>query len=187
VSYETDAGWQPLCGLEPDGSPVTAIPLSGRWDDSVGTPTGGSHIDDPDVITFACQHRALAKCVLLGYKPWATKGPLSLADHHQACTRLIRADYCGDGVSWTRDGTTIDLYDHIGIQEDTEPSWVFEAEFRPDGAACVSRKRIDEMTTIDGAKPRKCVQNRQSGKCGKPAHFGTGTLLMVRHPQWLND
>jgi hypothetical protein len=36
---------------------------------------------------------------LRGYKPWghAPEGT-SLAAYYQTCVRLVRADYCGDGV-----------------------------------------------------------------------------------------
>ncbi len=59
----------------------------------------------------------LSKCVDLGYPPWTqgqlcdTAGkyctPTTLAPWHQACPRLIRADYNGDGVPWTGNGTTL--------------------------------------------------------------------------------
>ena len=44
VSYQTNEGWQPLCGQDDDGNPIPAIPLNGRWDYSEGTETGGSKI-----------------------------------------------------------------------------------------------------------------------------------------------
>ncbi|MSP58931.1 MAG: pentapeptide repeat-containing protein [Myxococcales bacterium] len=183
VSYANKDGWQRLCGTEKDGSAVMAIPLAGLWDYSQGTETGGAHIVDASAITFACRHTALAKCVEFGYKPWQSAGNKSLADHHQACTRMVRADYCGDGVAWTREGETIDLYDALGIQVDTQPKWVFEAEFRTDGAACVSKERVKEIKTIDGKNPRKCIEDRVNGMCGAPKHFNAGTLIMVRHPK----
>ena len=38
---------------------------------------------------------------------------------HQACTRLVRADYCGNGVYHTATGTSIDVYDSLNIQTRT--------------------------------------------------------------------
>ena len=49
----------------------------------------------------------------LGYKPWKTVGGVSLRDHHQTCTRVLRADYCGNGVSHTQDGTLINIWDTL--------------------------------------------------------------------------
>src|SRR5262249_33047459 len=132
----SDGSWSPLC-VELDGTTGQAIPLAGRWDGSQGTSTGGSWIDDPSSITLASTGYALAKCTLLGYRPWA-----GLRDHHETCTRLLRADYCGDGTSYTLDGRPIDLYDAIGIQSDTE-SWSFEAEWDAGGARCLSQQRVN--------------------------------------------
>jgi beta-glucanase (GH16 family) len=56
----------------------------------------------------------------------------ALADYHEACVRLIRADFCGDGVSWTEDGTLINVYDDLGVQLD-EAEWGVEAAWSRDG------------------------------------------------------
>jgi ADYC domain len=41
---------------------------------------------------------------------------------------LVRADYCGDGIGHTRNGTPIDLFDRIGIQPDeAAPGMTFES------------------------------------------------------------
>jgi hypothetical protein len=66
--------------------------------------------------------------VRVGYKPWkmAADGR-SMWDYHQACTRLIRADYCGDGVSRTRDGVEIEIVDRFGQGEVPGTDLAFEA------------------------------------------------------------
>ncbi|MSP59914.1 MAG: pentapeptide repeat-containing protein [Myxococcales bacterium] len=183
VSYRTNAGRRPLCGVDAHGRPVEAIALGGRWDYREGVAGGGAHIDDPQVITFACQGYTLAKCVELGYKPWIELrhcrrgGPcrtVSLAGHHQACTRLLRADYCGDGSSFTVDGTLINLYDGVHIQRDTE-AWHLEAEWREDGACCLSGERLA------GAAVPLCGFSIARSGCGLPAHFASGTLLMSEY------
>lgn len=66
----------------------------------------------------------IAKCVDMGYKPWT-----SAADElHQACVRMVRADFCGDGVPFTVDGTAIDVQDWTGVQTPTT-SMTWEAHF----------------------------------------------------------
>ena len=149
------AARHPLCGLDAAGAPVQAIPLEGSWDESAGTPTGGAHLEDPTVFTFACNGHALAKCVELGYAPWATvtecRTPgtchaLSLAPFHQACTRMLRADYCGDGTPTTRDGTLVDVWDDEGIQGDEDSAWAFEGEWGEGGATCVMSTRWPTVT-----------------------------------------
>lgn len=183
VSYPSDEGRMPLCGLDGEGVPVPATALAGRWDYRSGVEGGGSHIADKDSYTFACIGYALAKCVYMGYKPWRTAKrcdrhgdcvDVSLEPYHQACTRLLRADYCGDGTSYTVDDTLIDLYDGLGIQKDTE-GWSFEAEWDGAGGRCVSGERIASMA------PPPCASRLTLPECGDLRHFRSGTLLMSEY------
>ena len=139
--------WRPYCGPSQAG----AVPLLNSWD--VAT---GDRIDDPSAVTFGCTNAVLAKCALWGYRPWATKTvcegkgkkkkckEVSLQDHHQACTRMARADYCGDGTSATVDGTAIDVWDNLDIQTQFT-DWEVEAEWSPEGATCVNFVRHPEL------------------------------------------
>jgi hypothetical protein len=48
----------------------------------------------------------------------------------------FRADYCGDVVGHTRNGTLIDIFDRVGVQGDeTAPGMAFEAVFGPRASA----------------------------------------------------
>jgi hypothetical protein len=128
--------WLSLC-FDHNGQPTEAIPIANYWDAATG-----DRIDDPDAVTFACRDAVLAKCVEWGYRPWASVGGASLADTHQTCTRLARADYCGDGNAHTFNGTPIDVYDNHSPAIETpmtlaQPNWSLEAEWGPDGAVCV--------------------------------------------------
>lgn len=156
--------YRPLC--EVGGQPVSAVPLANLWD-----PETGDRINKPEAVTFACQGAVLAKCVNWGYRPWATAtqcdtqgqncAQVSLADYHQACTRMARADYCGDGVPHTVNGTLIDVYDGLApqLQAPTylgHSSWGVEAEWGPDGATCVGsslRLQILEDNNIPYEQP----------------------------------
>lgn len=131
---ELSGPWTPLC-LDGLGLPTATILLGDAWDPETGdrlTPR------PPGVVTFACRDAALAKCVEWGYRPWASAGDVALADHHQACTRAVRADYCGDGTPHTIDGLTIHVLDPLGIQT-AEPNatYAVEGEWGPDGALCL--------------------------------------------------
>jgi hypothetical protein len=182
VSYQTELGWRPLCGLGDDGSAVPAIPLAGRWDYTVRTPGSGSWVNDEAKFTFACHGFILEKCVVAGYRPWVRylscshpgKGSgcktTSLATHHQACTRLLRADFCGDGTPFTIDGTLVNMYDGVGLRSDTE-DWLAEAEWDANGARCANLQRV-----ADHMPP--CLAALASADCGDPTHFATGTLLI---------
>ncbi len=150
VRYWDGDSWEALCG-EQDGVPITALALEGRWDLSSGSATGGDWIDDPDHFTFACNGAVVAKCVGLGYKPWgaatecdgASCHEVPMRALHQACTRMMRADYCGDGTPHTVDGTPVNLWDGFGVQarEVTSAPWRRDAEWSPDGAVCIENFR----------------------------------------------
>ncbi|WP_164016778.1 ADYC domain-containing protein [Pyxidicoccus trucidator] len=153
-----------------------ALAVSGVWDAS------GARKDVPGKLTFACQNGAITKCILWGYKPWASRDGQSLADFHQACTRLVRADYCGDGRSHTRQNTTIDIYDRLGMLEQAavaSAEWdparaSFEAAWAPDGATCLARTRDDRaLETI----LQECPNRFQKGAA---VELGKGERCTVR-------
>ncbi len=180
VSYETEKEWKPFCGTNAAGTPIRAVPLSGRWDYREGVRGGGAHIDDPEAFTFACDGYALEKCVALGYQPWLdvreckkkSCPSIPMASLHQACTRAIRADYCGDGVSYTDDGTLIDIADGYGIRT-TSPGWPFEAAWNADGARCATRLRVSARGTPT------CWNAIESETCEQSSSFGQ-TLLITQ-------
>jgi hypothetical protein len=177
VEFQNARGdWSPLC-RDASGAEVSAIPLAGRWNYGRGIAGGGAHVDDPAAFTFACKGSgAIAKCVFpLGYKPWKS----GLAPYHQACVRMIRADYCGDGTPWTQNGRKIDVYDGAGVQQPSRPHWFFEAEWSEGGAACVSKERVLGVRAVLGTVS-SCIVSKLSPTCGDPRHFRRGTLVMNR-------
>lgn len=119
------------------------VALRGVWDKS------GTWQDAPGQVTLACENGVIAKCIQWGYKPWEQADGRPLREVHQACTRMARADYCGNGKSHTRDDTTIDIYDALRIStRSTQRSEVwdperasFEAVWVPEGAACLGQTR----------------------------------------------
>ncbi len=175
---KTTSEWLPYCG----DNDVAAVPLQHYWD-----PVTGDRIDDPNVVTFGCTNAVLAKCALWGYRPWATatscdkdpkKDPpkdkwtdkhcseISLQDHHQACTRMARADYCGDGHAATVDGTLVDIWDKLAPPLQTRfTDWPIEAEWNADGAACVNFARHPEFG-YPACFLKKNGKPKQMKKCG---------------------
>ena len=133
--------WRRFCQPGPDGIAM-AFPLSGAW-------TASGHHEDRPTFTLTCTAGAIGKCVRFGYKPWKkTPDGVSLWAYHEACTRMVRADYCGDGRSWTKDGTPIDLYDRLAVQrEDLNDGMEFEAAWGVDGAHCIRHIQIPELLT----------------------------------------
>ena len=104
--------WRNACQADPDGRRL-GFPLAGSF-------TGdGRYVAAADRLLITCTAGAEGKCVRFGYKPWrqAADGS-SLMPYYQTCVRMVRADYCGDGVGHTRDGTPINPFDHIGVRPD---------------------------------------------------------------------
>jgi ADYC domain len=132
--------WHNLCLPDIEGRRL-GFPLASAFtSDGRYEPTHGG-------ILLTCTGGAEGKCIRFGYKPWGF-GPrnVSLAPYYQTCVRLVRADYCGDGVGHTRDGTPIDIFDPIGIQRDEPaPGMNFEAAWGPDGAVCVRHTRLPDV------------------------------------------
>ena len=66
-----------------------------------------------------------------------------MADAHQACTRALRADSCGNGRSNTLDGTPINILDRL--DPPVRPNYIdvrlFEGAWTKDGAVCLSHLR----------------------------------------------
>lgn len=134
----------PLCEHEVDGG-HWAFPLRGQWDKD------GQRISDTG-FTLTCAADAQGKCVRFGYKPWKTgPGGVSLAAYHQACIRMVRADYCGNAGT-TRAGMLIDYYDRLGIQRRAKTvsprALPFEAAWNTKGAVCVAHTRVPEHMTL---------------------------------------
>jgi hypothetical protein len=59
---------------------------------------------------------------------------------------MMRADYCGNGKSYTVNGTLIDIYDYLNppIQV-PETDWDIEARWTPTGAICINEPRHPEL------------------------------------------
>ncbi len=133
-----------LDGQNPCGADGRGLFVPGTWDATGANREGG--------LTFSCTNGAIAKCVMMGYAPAAVG-----AAQHQACTRMVRADYCGDGVAHTRNGTQIDVYDAAGIMAPGgDVAFLFEAAWGPAGAVCVQRTRFDTWTESGEAVLPSC-------------------------------
>jgi len=159
--------WRPYCA--PDSRGVAAgFFLSGSWD-----ARGVHHHDDKFSIT--CTSGVIGKCVRAGYKPWKTASDgRPMWDYHQACTRMMRADYCGDGVAHTREGTPIEIIDRLGSAEEPGSDLAFEACWTPEGASCVARTRLPLWSLKD--VERECPE-RLGGRIGDPSACSVATEL----------
>jgi hypothetical protein len=176
VSYLSGGQWYPICGLETDGTPAPAVPVNGTFDG-----IGKRRVMDGVRFTWSCSRATVGKCVAMGYKPSRSKDvggqAVALDPYLDACVRMVRADYCGTGESWTVNGRTIDLYDGIGVQNPSS-TWTFESEWTSDGARCVNQQRV-----VWGTRGTpSCIADKNAAvpDCGNTAHFDAGALLMNR-------
>jgi hypothetical protein len=173
--------WQPACGVDLDGRRV-AIPLAATWN------THGDRVESSSLFTFGCTTGVIAKCYRWGYRPWVT-GYGDLAAMHWACTRLARADYCGDGVSHTQDGTWVNVWDDLPAPGPIQQHGVrpldgmhFEAGWNTEGAECLSRTRWkSDMKQISKTCPqRRMPEDRAKKICDtvEDAHRNGLTVLL---------
>jgi hypothetical protein len=135
-----NSSWQPACPVDLDGRRV-AIPLAATWDEH------GDRIESTEMFTFGCTTGVIAKCYRWGYRPWVT-GYGDLVTMHWTCTRLARADYCGNGVPHTYDGTWINVWDDLPAPGPIQQHGLlpplgmfFEAGWNTHGAVCLSHAR----------------------------------------------
>ncbi|HET9622404.1 MAG TPA: ADYC domain-containing protein [Kofleriaceae bacterium] len=171
VSYQTSSGWSPVCGVDASNKPVQAVAVAGVWGPVAADAT--AYTASTAQFTLACRAKTIAKCVELGYKTYK-----SLAPQLQACVRMLRADYCGNGTTYTVDGTTLNLYDNAGVQADTE-AWLPEAEWNAAGAVCVNNKNNPRWRLVTDKDP-SCAAAIMSSTCG--TKFSVGTLLIDELP-----
>ncbi len=138
----TSGGSQNACEPDADGVQL-AIPVAGIWSAS------GAHMDSATQFTFGCTSGVIAKCVRWGYHPWQSVGSQPLSLYHQICTRLARADYCGDGQTHTQEGTLVDVYDDLQLLTPVPNSGlIFDGAWTTDGAYCIQKQRWIELQNL---------------------------------------
>ncbi|MBL8972952.1 MAG: hypothetical protein JNK56_20360 [Myxococcales bacterium] len=159
-------GVKNVCGgslLEPLASAATVL-----GGETYNNATKEVNANQTGWFTLACAGSAAAKMKLMGYAPQTnfpgTSAPSS-ADARQATLKMITADYCGKGVSYTANGTAVVWENHEGTVDSSNwhtPGEV-EAVWSADGALCLDATRIaetavgcelpscDELSLADGA------------------------------------
>jgi hypothetical protein len=179
-SFQTPEGeWRNLCEPGPDGR-RQGFPIAGRAakDATIAPAEAG-------VFELTCTGGAQGKCVRFGYRPWEKQPDgASTWSLYNACVRLVRADYSGDGKGTTRNGQPIDIYDFLGVQKKADdPSHDFEAGWSPQGAVCVRHVRVKENTSLaalEDSAPR--LKGRTGAICTEEFARANGALLFNRSP-----
>lgn len=118
--------------------------------------------DSPDMVvdqlgwmTWACMGNAAAKMKLMSYGRYTNfdQGYPATEAQRRATIRMLTADYCGQGVSFTAQGTLLDWQNAIGTvtpEHDPDPSWEnVEAIWDEDGALCLSTPRLATLSEVE--------------------------------------
>jgi hypothetical protein len=170
--------WRNICLPDPDGRRL-GFPLAGSF------APDGRYEPAPGKLLITCTGGAEGKCVRFGYKPWG-RAPdgASLAPYYQACVRLVRADYAGDGRGTTHNGQPIDIYDTLGVEAPgADPTYQFEAGFDEQGAVCVRHVRVKENATLAGVEASNPRLKGKVGEiCDEAFARAEGAILFVRSP-----
>lgn len=168
-----------FCAPDPSGD-TRVVVYPGYFD------SNHHYIADQARFSMSCVGGVEAKCLRWGYLPWRTapNTGASLAPYYEACIHMARADYCGDNRPSTRDGTSIDIYDRVGVQQQTPgvSEHQFEAGWNNRGAVCVHHTRIPEnlaMTALPAQCPR-LTQATLGEHCSDHAASSAGALLFNR-------
>jgi hypothetical protein len=107
--------------------------------------------DQSGWFTLACAGSAAAKMKLMGYAPQTelpgTAAPSTVAQR-QATLKMITADYCGTGHSYTANGAPIVWQNQVGTVDssDWHAPGDIEAVWTAEGASCLGATRLPDAT-----------------------------------------
>jgi hypothetical protein len=121
-----------LCEPDLNGA-ATAVPLA----DITVNATTGDLLTRSNTLYLACTSGAIGKAVTWGYLPWDITIP-----EFEAVVRVVRADYCGDGQSWTTSGTAVQIKDIWGVSTFANATATNEAVWGQAGALCMNQARV---------------------------------------------
>jgi len=143
----------PICDADSSGT-YNAIPVK---DITVDAATGDM-VARSKTAYLACTSGAVGKAIVWGYRPWER----SLSDFEVA-TRMVRGDYCYDGMSWTETGVALQVRDRYNINAFLDATGPTEAVWTKTGSACLLTPRNpvfgQAAVTCDGQPLLTCPAN----------------------------
>ena len=129
--------WEPACteNTDPtDNTPVGAWALV--YDDIEVDTKSGKIFPREHSLYLGCISAAVGKAGNWGYPSWEIG-----TDDFTTAVRTVRADYCGDGDSWTKKGNALQVKDVWGYGGFVDPNAATEAIWNEKGAACLGTPR----------------------------------------------
>ena len=158
-ALELDVGTKrvPACYEKDD----RAVPIAGFWNQQ-------SDYHPGDAFSFSCQSAGAFKCLERGFRSERVVGGASpRVELFEACTRMMRADYCGNGISFTKKGSLVSVWDNTSAPKSSDPSkpdeLTFEAAWTSTGAICGNHNRWP--ITIDEFMPADVQERTQYRRC----------------------
>lgn len=123
-----------------------------------------------DSLYFGCLSGSIGKTALWGYAPDSPGMPSLSLSAFETATRMLRSDYCGDGVSYTELGKMVTLRDRWLINEFAPMPFTTEAVWGADGGGAVCLNRI-RKTGVTLLAPHVCPDGREIPLCGDNAEL----------------
>ncbi len=151
----------PTCELDPDDGGVWMV----LHNDFIIDQLTGEVVDRDNTVVFACLSSAMGKPARYNLAP-GNPNPIGFDDlsDYQAAVRMYRADYCGDGGSYTLPGKSITFRDYMGLNDHVaNPGWVTESQWSSEGALCVNKIRSTNATLTE---PLGCDDGTTIPLCG---------------------
>ncbi|PCC74075.1 hypothetical protein SAMN02745121_07526 [Nannocystis exedens] len=117
---------------------------------------------DSDWVTFACKDQAAFKAKALGYEQnvnFAQTGAPATQDQQDATLKMITADYCGGGFSFTEQNTSVLWANTAGTvlpkTDPNDPNEIegIEAVWNQDGAICLTTPRKGNLADVEAECP----------------------------------
>ncbi|MCA9653487.1 MAG: hypothetical protein H6712_12535 [Myxococcales bacterium] len=129
---------------------------------------------------MACRSGAVGKSISWGYSPWTHD-----VQTHELATRMVRADYCGTGTSYTEVGTAIWVESTLVAQDSVSPDpliYDVEAVWNIDtsSAACVTWPRLAANQV--NAPGFGCPGAGALPECGVEHFNDPGALILTHAP-----
>lgn len=139
----------PVCQRSADGpAAIAATVIRGELYDEESKDV----LAAPDSLTIACFGYAAAKTKLLGYGPnqeFPGDDEPATAAQRQATLRMLTADYCGSGRSFTAHGTPLAWENAAETVTTQVTRWIdIEAIWDDDGALCLSNPRLATLDEV---------------------------------------
>jgi len=116
------------------------------------------HADQSRWFTIACPGSAADKLRMFGYGPqsnFAGTGHPATPAQRQATLKMVTADYCGGGTSYTENGTYIQWDNAAGTVVMEGELGEVEAVWTSSGAVCLGSTRIED--TVVGCNLPSCA------------------------------